>query len=372
MQTLEGKQFYPDCAHDDSKLDDYYNKDKTFGHFSEDGKAYVIETRETPRQWLQFLCNDKIRSAVTNTGMGFIYHKKWGSITKYWERDYLVRNINGKRELLIGENRINFFTESENFITTVHPGYITFSGRVDVFEIEVVMFVPQEIPCECWCVRVKNTSNTDCTCRIEATQEWMLGDAETKPELQVGKNRIDAREGVKAVVFGGDCFNIETESNLEEKTDETLTWVTNVSLVQEFKIDSNQEIVWNVVSGAYETAEEEADIISCIDRAVADTELKKVKEKWNEICEHQNCSLPNKNMEYFLNYWLKNQLHLTYRYDRAAKETGYRDGLQDSWGYCLVDAKKAKELMIATLSHMYPDGRCPRQFLSFNDEDKHQ
>ena len=27
MQTLEGKQFYPDCGHDDSKLDDYYNKD---------------------------------------------------------------------------------------------------------------------------------------------------------------------------------------------------------------------------------------------------------------------------------------------------------------------------------------------------------
>ena len=28
MQTLEGKIFYPDCGHDDSKLDDYFDKMK--------------------------------------------------------------------------------------------------------------------------------------------------------------------------------------------------------------------------------------------------------------------------------------------------------------------------------------------------------
>ena len=368
MQTLEGKQFYPDCGHDDSKLDDYYNKDKTFGHFIDDGKAYVIETRETPRQWLQFLCNDKIRSAVTNTGMGFIFSRKWENITKYWELDYLVRNINGKRELLIGEKRINFFTESENFTTIVHPGYITFYGMVDGFEIEVLMFVPLEIPCECWRVRVKNLLNTERTCRIEATQEWMLGDEDTKPELRVETNKIYAYEGEKKAVFGGTCLHVETESDIEEDTDKVLKRITHVSLVQEFAMNSREEIVWNVVSGVYETVEEETDIINCTNKAIADAEFDKIKEQWNGFYESLNCSLPNKNMEYFLNYWLKNQLYLTYRYDRAAKEIGYRDGLQDSWGYCLVDAKKAKEKLIATLSHMYPDGRCPRQYNWFSDE----
>lgn len=368
MQTLEGKQFYPDCAHDDSKLDDYYDKKRTFGHFDEEGKAYVIETRETPRQWLQFLCNDKIRSAVTNTGMGFIYSRKWENITKYWEKDYLVRNINGKRELLIGENRVNFFTESENFTVTVRPGTITFKGTVGVFEIEVVMFVPLEVPCECWRVRVQNTSNEDCSCPIQATQEWMLGNAEAKPELTVKEHAIHACEGMKKAVFGGVCSNIETDSKLEEDTDQTLQCITHVLLAHEVAIASKQEMVWNVVSGVYETAEEEAQILSCINGAVADTELENVIEKWNEIDENLSCSLPNKNMEYFLNYWLKNQLYLTYRYDRAAKEIGYRDGLQDSWGYCLVEAKNAKEKIIATLSHMYPDGRCPRQYNWFNDE----
>lgn len=368
MQTLEGKQFYPDCGHDDSKLDDYFDKKKTFGHFIEDGRAYVIETRETPRQWLQFLCNDKIRSTVTNTGMGFLYSRKWENITKYWERDYLVRNINGKRELLVGREKINFFTESENFTVVVRPGMITFNGSVDVFDIEVIMFVPLEFPCECWRVRVKNTSDTNCICHLQATQEWMIGDEQKSPELTVEGNVIYAHAGMKKAMFAADCSNIETKSNLEEDTEQKLQCITKASLVHELTVDSEQEKVWNVVSGVYDTATEADDVMSCIDGNVADAELDKLKEKWNEFDENLNCSLPNKNMEYFLNYWLKNQLYLTYRYDRAAKEIGYRDGLQDSWGYCLVDAKNAKEKIIATLSHMYPDGRCPRQYNWFTDE----
>ena len=247
MQTLEGKIFYPDCGHDDSKLDDYFDKKRTFGHFVEEGKAYIIETRETPRQWLQFLCNDKIRSAVANTGMGFIYSRKWGNITKYWEKDYLVRNVNGKRELLVGEKRINFFTESKDYKVIVRPGAVTFSGVVDELEIEVVMFVPLEIPCECWCVRVKNASNTEQNYSMEATQEWMLGDADTKPELNVRENVIYACEGMKKAVFGGKCTNIETELELEDDTEHVLQCITHVSLVQNFVLGSGQEVVWNIV-----------------------------------------------------------------------------------------------------------------------------
>lgn len=80
------------------------------------------------------------------------------------------------------------------------------------------------------------------------------------------------------------------------------------------------------------------------------------------------CSLPDKNMEYLLNYWIKNQLWLTYGHDRAEHIIGYRDGLQDSWGYMMSDPEAAIEKILLCLSYMYTDGRCPRGFDKFGDD----
>ncbi len=372
MGILDEKEYYPECIESNLPLDDYYNKDKTFGKFTEDGKAYVIEKRDTPRPWLQFLCNDKIFACVTNTGGGFLRHIKGCDVTKDWERYYLIREPYGKRELLIEQNgeSNNFFEAAEDFKVTVHTGEIDFSGRMGELNISVKMFVPLEIPCECWRVEISNTGK-DKDILVTARQEWMFSftyNVEDEPiKVKTNNDVIYAGKCGMKGIFTAAQGEGEASDVTEKFPDGKDVCLTRASLCRTFTIPGGKSAKWCVVSGVSECDAETAEIISCADEEKNLKELLNLKNKWKSITENNFCRLPDKNAEYFLNYWLKNQLYLTYRYDRAGMHVGYRDGLQDSWGYLLVDPVKAKDKILITLSYMMPDGRCPRQYYRWDD-----
>ena len=61
MKELEGREYFPDCRFNNSDLSEHYKKTEKLGYFTEKGAAYVINRRDTPRQWLQYLCNDIVR-----------------------------------------------------------------------------------------------------------------------------------------------------------------------------------------------------------------------------------------------------------------------------------------------------------------------
>ena len=114
-------------------LDDYYNKDKKFGKFIENGAAYVIESGETPRPWLQFLCNDKIFSCVSNVGGGFIRHIKGCNLTKEWSQYYLIREPYAVGNVYYGPNNSRFgmnlfsrFTATPSWL--IHGGFKAILG----------------------------------------------------------------------------------------------------------------------------------------------------------------------------------------------------------------------------------------------------
>mgnify|MGYP004573080221 CR=1 FL=1 len=206
MGVLEERTYKPDCRFCDTEPEMYYNKDKKFGRFIENGSAYRIDTRQTPRQWLQYLCNDKIRSVVANDGAGFIFHRGAGAVTKYWSKTYLVRGVNGRRTLRIGEaDSKDFFAEADSFSETVRPGYVTFEGKVDAFDVTVVIFVPAEVGCECWRVSVKNTAASERRTLVRGAVDWMLGTKEEFPQAS-------AEEGA-VIVAGQKVSGIFTAAN---------------------------------------------------------------------------------------------------------------------------------------------------------------
>ena len=153
MGVLDTRSYFPDCRFNELGDEDYFNKDKTFGHFADKGSAYVITDRNTPRPWLQFLCNDKIVSCVSNTGVGYLKHISGEIITKYWEKkgNYLTRLPNGKRRFYISKDGVKteFFENAENFSMTVRPGLVEYKGEMSGIKAEILMFVPDKIPCEC-------------------------------------------------------------------------------------------------------------------------------------------------------------------------------------------------------------------------------
>lgn len=377
MGALENKVYSPDVKHNNLPLEDYYNKTEQFGHFGDNGRTYTITRRDTPRPWLQYLCNDKVFSCVSNIGSGLLRHISGVRVTKLLEKggNYIIRVPNGRRFLDIsvdGGKVFDFFLESENYSLTVSPGTAVYKGEIDGIKIELTMFVPEEAPCECW--NIKLLSEKDATVSLFARQDWgfwLAGIDKTLPTLEtsIGENKITAlAHNITGIFAANEVLKITEEDIPDTIFVNTEVNYKRVSLANTISLKKGEAYNWFVVSAACDSIDEQKLVEACLNAETNQKELCRVKAKWDKIFQNNICSLPDKVMENFANYWLKNNLYLTYRFDRGGRLIGYRDALQDSWGYCLVDAEKAKEKIVLTLSKMYADGRCPRQFSKVNDE----
>ncbi len=373
MPILEEREYFPECSQSNLPLDIYCDKEKKFGRFIEDGKAYLIEDRNTPRPWLLFLPNDKVFSCVSNTGRGFFRHSKGYNITKQWEHIYYhTHTPPGERKIVICDNGVekSFFDDSENFTATVRPGSIKFYGELGTLKVTVTIFVPENIQCECWNIKIEN-QGLPREIKVKLQQDWYFsfleGHSQDPIVTQINGNIISASKcGMKGIFATSAKFSGSCKEHTETRKDGLEVTLSKATLTGCLDISSEAQL--NVVLGAYPEDEEDTEILKCLDEERRSSEFLNIDLKWNKIFERNYCSLPDKNAEYFLNFWLKNQVYLTYRYDRGNLWVGYRDGFQDSWGYLLVEPEKAKDKIVKTLSYMLPDGRCPRQYYKFGDE----
>ena len=370
MDHIISREYSPDCRADYTDPETYFNKTETFGKFIDNGKAYVIERRDTPREWLQYLCNDKIRSVISNTGKGFLWHREEGFITKHWERYYRVRNVNGRRIIQIKtpDGLFDFFEDAEDFSEIVRPGYVVFRGTVGKIQVELTVFVPLSAPCECYALSLVNTAGEPIEAEWTFSQDWMLPGLESAADVTAfSDGKITAEsDSVSVLLASKDSQDGGFENKIETDCRGENQFITSVALSANRNLLPGEIESTHFVSGVYKTEEEKAEIEELLDGVKTDKALDAVKKQWEKFFSRNFCTLPDKNFEYFANYWLKNQLYLTYRYDRGDVFNGYRDALQDAFGYCLVDPEKAKEKIALTLSFMYPDGRCPRQYVPFN------
>lgn len=369
MKELEGREYFPDCRFNNSDLSEHYKKTEKFGYFTENGAAYVINRRDTPRQWLQYLCNDKVRSTVSNTGKGFLWHSKYGFITKHWEQNYLVRNVNGARCLYfkIGGAEKEFFSQSANFYETVRPGYVEFYGEIEKLVIKVRIFVPTDLPCECWNISIINTDKRTVSCEVRVSVEWMDWSRPLSINAADKNSYIKKNSDEIGTIFIADKAAAKKADTTEENgAYENKVFISTVQIINKYDIDAGADAVLRIASGAFEEKCERDGIISLFEHDLFEEKFNETVSETAKLIKRNLVELPDKNTEYFLNYWLKNQLFLTYRYDRGSQMDGYRDALQDSWGYCLIDPYKAKEKILRTLSYMYEDGRCPRQYNRYN------
>lgn len=376
MGILDERQYAPECSDSDLPLDMYYDKTTSFGHFTEDGSTYVIERRDTPRPWLHYLTNEKVYSCVSNNGGGFMWHARGVRVTKQWERDwYYTHDPCGKRTLLIETDGVerDFFANAEGLTEYITPGSVRFVGKLDDLRVEVTIFVPNKLPCECWRVRIENRGKAK-QARITVGQDWHFlypydFGRETPPSVHCEDNVIIAS---KLGLFGafavsGSRVLAETEDYLDATPSGIEHALTRARLTQTVSLEETADVY--VVSAASEDEAEARSTFVCLTSEGYEAEFSALQKTWRERVERNRCELPDKNAERFLNYWLKNQLCLTYFFDRGHPVVGYRDSLQDAWGYMLVDPEEARNKLVRTLAHMMVDGRCPRQYYRWENKD---
>lgn len=157
-----------------------------YGHFSNDGKEFIINNVETPSPWINYIYNDSYFSTISNNGGGISYYKspRHGRITRYRINDvppdrpgkYIYVKDKDTQQIWsltwqpVGRNREAY--------RAVHGfGYTYIDTTIDGIASSVLYFVPLEDDQEIWKALLTNTTSKVKRLSVYGYVEFALGHA---------------------------------------------------------------------------------------------------------------------------------------------------------------------------------------------------
>lgn len=156
-----------------------------YGHFTPDGREYVITRPDTPKPWVNVICPGDYGTVISQAGSGYSWrtHATFNRITR-WEQD-LVRDEWGK--FLYARDRDSGRVWSLAYQPVqARPaayecrhgiGYTTIVSVNQGIESELTVFVPPDSPLEVWRVTLRNRTARRRRLDLFSYFEWNLGPA---------------------------------------------------------------------------------------------------------------------------------------------------------------------------------------------------
>ena len=154
-----------------------------YGHFSDDGREYVITRPDTPRPWVNVISNGDYGLVVSQAGGGYSFrtHANLNRINR-WSQD-LLRDEWGKWIYLRDEDDGAFWSatyqptahEPERYQVRHGLGYSVFEQTHRGIDSSLTVLVVPDAPLEVWQLTLRNTG--EAPRRLSATSylEWCLG-----------------------------------------------------------------------------------------------------------------------------------------------------------------------------------------------------
>ena len=162
---------------------------KTFGHFDDEHREYVITDPATPFPWINYLGNEDFFGLISNTAGGYDFYKdaKFRRITRY--RYNGVPMDAGGRYFYINDGGTVWNpgwkpckTELDNYECRHGMNYTRITGSKNGVEASVLFFVPLHTWAEVQKLTLKNTSKEVKTLKLFSFAEWCLWNAATDME----------------------------------------------------------------------------------------------------------------------------------------------------------------------------------------------
>ena len=304
----------------DVSYDDYVNFEKTFGEFGENGTSYTVTDRNTPRQWLNIMVNDRFASVAGNDGSGFTaLNSFYLRITKYHSlTDYLLRTLNGRRIIKLTDEsdgkEYDLLKDCQNMRFTARPGASLYEGEIGAVKFSVELFVPNEDTCECWILKLKGDGKKYRLSVSEDLSFMNLTYGEMAPDGDMSitfRNGYAIAKSDKAMpdqtvyaVFGMEGSCLTTEKYSELGTNEAIYEYTTATLSKQVLL-GDEEQTFLVVSGASDSEKETERLYqkyTLLENVCCEKDA--VAQKWERMIERNQCELPDKNLQYFLNVWI--------------------------------------------------------------------
>ncbi len=161
-------------------------KKSGYGHFSKDGRQFVIERVDTPSPWINYLSNGKYTALISQNagGYSFIECPKDGRITR-WHPDALPADRPGRYIYLRDSSSGEYWSLSwqpaggprEEYRAAHGFGHTTIAASHGGLESEVTFFVPVSDTLEVWKIDLRNSGDVRRTLSLFSYVEFCLGHA---------------------------------------------------------------------------------------------------------------------------------------------------------------------------------------------------
>ncbi len=179
-----------------------------YGHFSSDGREYIITDPRTPRPWSNLIANPRLGLAVSQSGSGFTWiDNSQLAVVNWWQQDF-AQDTSGKflyvRDAASGDvwslSPAPVWKDADAFECRHGLGSTTFAMTQHGVASEWTLFAHESETVELWLVKLKNDSAEARTLELTGYLEWTCG-VTPAPRREFHKLFIEtAREG--NAVFG--------------------------------------------------------------------------------------------------------------------------------------------------------------------------
>ena len=183
--------------------------DTTYGGFREDGQAFIIRRPDTPRPWINILCNGSYGLTISQTGGGFSWweNANLARLTS-WNQD-LIRDDSGKYLYIRDDDTKEVWSASWKPVCAAYDhyevqhgvGWTAFVQRARGIEVRWTLLVPPRDPVELWHVEVRNLGDTPRRLSLFTYLEWCLGNGmDWHREFQKTFIETAYRESLRALI----------------------------------------------------------------------------------------------------------------------------------------------------------------------------
>lgn len=186
---------------------------KTYGHFDDAHREFVITDPQTPWPWINYLGTDDFFSLISNTAGGYSFYRdaKFRRITRYRYND--VPMDNGGRYFYINDHGTIWNpgwkpckTPLDSYECRHGMNYTRIVGSKNGIEASVLFFVPLGKKCEVQRLTLTNQTAEVRRIKLFSFEEWCLWNAATDMEnfqrnYSTGEVEVDLSQEKASVIY---------------------------------------------------------------------------------------------------------------------------------------------------------------------------
>ncbi len=376
-----------------------------FGHFSDDGREYVIVRFPTPRAWENYISNEEYGLRVEETGAGYsVLPTSPGCRVTYsasgepFGKVFYLRDRDSDAHWSLTWQPVGGSYDS--FRCRHGLGYTVFEMSAGGVESELRVFVPLQDPVEIWTAALRNTSTEPRRLTLFPYFEWHLAPY-TKPWDNY-RNYIQAHwaEGEGLIVatladpakpgtYHSGFAAVEPQpSSLDTERE---AFIGNGSLAApaavvegacrnsdmpgdgraiaafalNLELAPGDEQTVSVVVGFAPEADQRRRLRSrYLGVGSSENAFGQLRAEWERLAQQPHVETSDARLDRMTDLWLKDNIQQLPRVIREGTR-GYRDTLQDSMGIVSFRPEAARRLIATAFGYQYADGHAIRQF-SYN------